>query len=243
MLCRAVAGLVAISCLTGPASAQSLEEVVARAIQARGGLEKIRAVESVRMVGHMTPPIEGAPEAAITLEMKRPRLSRFELTAEGVTGVQAYDGQRAWGIPPSPGAKPAPLPEEMAKDLLNQAHIDGPLVDHVAKGHKLALVGRETVDGRDAFRLEVRFAGGDVLYVLIDARSYLELRNETRRIVNGTPLEAVTRFSDYREAGGVLWPFRIEIGPKGVPEKQVVRFDSVLVNAAIGDERFRMPSR
>jgi hypothetical protein len=195
------------------------------------------------MTGRMTPPGQQAAPASITLEMKRPRSSRFEFTAQGVRGVQAYDGRQAWGIPPGPGARPEPLPDEMAKDLVNQADIDGPLVDYKKKGHKVELVGRDMFGGTDAWKLLLRFKSGDVMQVFLDAKTHLEIGSEARRVVRGNELEAETRFSDYREAGGVLWPHTIETGPKGRSERQVVRFEKVEVNPPIDDARFTMPRR
>jgi hypothetical protein len=244
MLRRVLTSLVAISSLAGSAPAQSLEEVMARAIQARGGVEKLRALQAVRMTGKMTIASQAnAPVTQITMEMKRPRRSRFEFKLQGVTGVQAYDGREAWGIPPMTGARPERLPEEMAGELVNQSDIEGPLVDHKAKGHKVALVGREKLDGKDAWRLRLTFKSGDVQDVLLDAASYLELRTERRRVVRGTEIELESRFGDYREVGGLMWPHTIEVGPKGRPEKQLVTFEKIEVDPEIDDARFRMPLR
>jgi hypothetical protein len=244
MLRRVLTSLVAISSLAGSAPAQSLEEVMARAIQARGGVEKLRALQALRMTGKMTIAFQAnAPVTQITMEMKRPRRSRFEFKLQGVTGVQAYDGREAWGIPPMTGARPERLPEEMAGELVNQSDIEGPLVDHKAKGHKVALVGREKLDGKDAWRLRLTFKSGDVQDVLLDAASYLELRTERRRVVRGTEIELESRFGDYREVGGLMWPHTIEVGPKGRPEKQLVTFEKIEVDPEIDDARFRMPFR
>ena len=239
MLRGALIGLIAIYGAPAPARGESLAEVIARAQKARGGYERLKAVQSVRMSGRMT--MGAGPELQVKIEKKRPRRSRLEFTAQGRTGVQAYDGRKAWGLPPVPGAKPEPLPEEMAGDLENQADLDGPLVDHEAKGLKLKLIGRESVDGQDAWRIELRFKSGDVHHLFLDAESYLEIRAESRRVVRGSAIEVETRLGDYREAGGVLWPHSIEVGPKGRPERQQVRFDTIEVNPAIDDARFEMP--
>jgi hypothetical protein len=239
MLRGAVLGLIAIYGAPAPARGESLAEVIARAQKARGGYVRLKAVQSVRMTGTMT--MGAGPEVKVRIEKKRPRRSRLEFTAQGRTGVQAYDGRKAWGIPPLPGAKPEPLPEEMAGDLESQADLDGPLVDHEAKGLKLRLVGRASVDGKDAWKLELKFKSGDVHHLFLDAETYLEIRAESRRVVQGSAIEVETRLGDYREAGGVLWPHSIEVGPKGRPERQQVRFDTIEVNPAIADARFEMP--
>jgi hypothetical protein len=246
MLRRVFTGLVAISSLAALAPAQTVEELIARANQARGGVERLRAVQAVRMTGRMTMPSQAnAPVTQITMEMKRPRRSRFEFKLQGLTGVQAYDGREAWGIPPVSGARAERLPEEMTGELVNQSDIEGPLVDHKAKGHKVALVGREKLDGKDVWRLRVTFKSGDEQDMLLDATSYLELRNERRRVVRGSriEIELESRFGDYREVGGLRWPHTIEVGPKGRPEKQLVTFEKIEVDPVIDNARFRMPLR
>jgi outer membrane lipoprotein-sorting protein len=240
MLRKALVGLVAGATLVAPAFAQTVDEVIAKANEARGGLEKMKAVQSVRMKGKMT--MGPGLEAPITIEMKRPRNARMEFTLQGMTGVQAYDGQQAWGVSPMGSQKPEPLPPEMAKDLDNQSDIDGPLVDYKAKGHQVELVGKEKVEGSDAWKLKVTLKSGDVQYVFLDADSCLEIRNESKRTIRGSEVELETTIGDYKEVGGLLWPHSIQSGAKGRPEKQSFAFESIEVNPTIEDARFKMPA-
>ncbi len=240
MLRKALLGLVAGATLVAPAPAQTVDEVIAKANEARGGLEKMKAVQSIRMKGKMT--MGPGLEAPITIEMKRPRNARMEFTLQGMTGVQAYDGQQAWGISPMGSQKPEPLPPEMAKDLDNQSDIDGPLVDYKAKGHQVELIGKEKVEGSDAWKLKVTLKSGDVQYVFLDADSHLEIRNESKRTIRGSEVELETTIGDYKEAGGLLWPHSIQSGAKGRPEKQSFAFESIEVNPALDDARFKMPA-
>jgi len=240
MLRKALVGLVAGATLVAPAPAQTVDDVIAKANEARGGLEKMKAVQSVRMKGRMT--MGPGLEAPITIEMKRPRNARMEFTLQGMTGVQAYDGQQAWGISPMGSQKAEPLPPEMAKDLDNQSDIDGPLVDYKAKGHQVELVGKEKVEGSDAWKLKVTLKSGDVQYVFLDADSHLEIRNESKRTIRGSEVELETTIGDYKEVGGLLWPHSIQSGATGRPEKQSFAFESIEVNAAIDDARFKMPA-
>jgi hypothetical protein len=238
MLCKALAGLVASAALAGQAPAQTVDELIAKSSDARGGLDKLRAVQAIRMKGKMS--MGPGLEARITIEMKRPRNTRMEFTYQGLTGVQAYDGQQAWGIAPG-SRQPEPLPAEMARGLESQADIDGPLVDYAAKGHRVELVGKEKLDTGEAWKLKLTLKGGDVRYVYLDAVSHLEIRTEARRRVRETEVELENTIGDYREVGGLLWPHSIQSGPKGRPEKQAFVFESIEVGPALADERFKMP--
>jgi hypothetical protein len=240
MLRRVLVGLVAGAALAVPAPAQTVDDVIARANEARGGLEKMKVVQSVRLKGKMT--MGPGIEAPLTIEMKRPKNARLEFTFQGMTGVQAYDGQQAWGISPMGSRQPEPMPAEMAKELDNQADIDGPLVESKAKGHQVELVGKEKVEGSDAWKLKVTLKSGDVQHIYLDADSYLEIRSEAKRTIRGSEMEIETTYGDYKEAGGLLWPHSIQSGAKGRPEKQTFAFESVEINPAIDDARFKMPA-
>ena len=240
MLRKVLVGLAAAVALAAPASAQTVDELIAKATDARGGVSKIKAVQSVRMTGRMTGP---GGEAPITLEMKRPRNTRMEVVVQGQTGVQAFDGKQAWGIAPMGSRKPEPLPDEMARNIDERADFDGPLVDYKAKGHQVELVGKETVDGTATWKLKLTPKRGDAQYIFLDAASFLEIRNETHRLVRGQEMDILTTFSDFKESGGVVWAHRIQAGPKGRTEKQVLSFDKIEVNVPIDDSRFKMPSR
>jgi hypothetical protein len=241
MLRKVLVGLAASAALAAPASAQTVDELIAKATEARGGLARIKAVQSVRMTGRMT--MGPGAEAPFTLEMKRPRSTRMDVTVQGQPSVQAYDGKQAWGIPPMGSRKPEPLPDEMARSIDARADLDGPLVDYRSKGHKVELVGKESVDGTPAWKLKLVPKDGDVVYVFLDASSFLEIRNETHRLLRGQEMDMLATFSDFKESGGVFWPHRIQAGPKGRTERQVLSFDKIEVNVPIDDARFRMPSR
>lgn len=240
MLRRALLGLLAGAVLTAPALAQTVDELITKSLDARGGLDRLKAVQSIRMTGKMT--MGPGMEAPIVIEMKRPRNARMEFTIQGSTGVQAYDGKQAWGINPMGSQQPEPMPAEMAKDLDDQADLDGPLVDYKAKGHQVELVGKEKLEGSDAFKLKVTKKDGDVEYYYLDSDSYLPVKVEAKRKIRGSEIEGESTLGDYKEAGGFLWPYSIQSGAKGRPEKQSLVIDTIEINPAIDDARFKMPA-
>jgi outer membrane lipoprotein-sorting protein len=230
---------IAAVVLAAPAAAQTADQVIAKSFQARGGLDKLKAVHSIRMTGRMS---VGPEDLAMVVEMKRPDKIRVDTSGRGRAAVQAYDGRTAWGILPTGTGRAEVLPSELAKAIAEQADIDGPLVDHAAKGSRVELVGKEgKVDGRSAFKLKVTRKDGDVAYYFVDARTYLPIRVEATRTVRGRPIEAEGTMGDYREAGGFLWPHRLDNGASGMPDKQVITIEKIEVNPPIDDARFKMP--
>ncbi len=126
-------------------AAQTVDDVVRRYVEARGGAAKLRAVESLRFTGTMELP---EVAAGFVLELERPSRMRTEFVVQGQTGVRAFDGQHAWERLPLPGEEPRPMAPEEAAEARAQADVDlSPLVDSAAKGFTVELVGRTASPG------------------------------------------------------------------------------------------------
>ena len=243
MLCQALRGLVAGALLAAPAAAQTADELIAKSLEARGGLDKLKAIHSIRMTGKMSVVTPMGPmELPMVIELKRPASFRADVTVQGTAAVQAYDGKTAWGISPQGTGQAEPMPAEAAKEMADQADLDGALVDYKAKGHQVELVGKEKVEGSEAYKLKVTKKDGDVEYYFLDADSCLPIRVEAKRTIRGTEIEGESTIGDYKEAGGFLWPYSIQNGAKGRPEKQNLTVEKIEVNPTIDDARFRMPA-
>jgi len=236
---KALLGLLGAALLGAPALAQTVDELIAKNLEAQGGLGKRKAVQSVRMSGKVT--MGPGMEFPVTVELKRPNNVRVEFTVQGSLGIEAYDGKTGWGISPMGSKQPEPMPAEAVKEIEEQADLDGPLVDYKAKGNQVELSGKEKVEGSDAYKLKVTLKNGGVRYVYLDGDAYLLVKEESRRTVRGTEVELERTFGEYKEAGGILWPHSIQIGAKDHPEKQNMTFDKIEVNVPIDDARFRMP--
>lgn len=239
MQLRAVMVLAAASWVA-TARAQTVDEIVARHAEALGGIDKLRAIRSVRMSGRVT--AGGGREASVVREVRRPDRVRTEFTYQGVTGVYAFDGQHGWRVSPFDGSlAPEPMADEEARQTADQADIEGPLVDWKAKGHQVALSGKESLDGREVYKLEVTLRSGRVLHQYLDARSFLLVRTETTRIVRGHSVAIETTFEDYRKVEGVSFPHAIETGAVGRPQRLKVVVEEIQENPTLDDARFEMP--
>jgi len=233
-------GLALASLVPAIASAQTVDEIVAKHLAARGGAGRIAAIESLRMTAKAR--AEGGREAIVVREVKRPDRIRLEFTAQGVTGVYAYDGERGWRVSPFDGElEPRPMPPESTGSAIEFGDIGGPLVDWKAKGHRVELAGRESLEGREAWKLKVTLKNGDIRYLYLDAQSFLHVCTEATRNVAGRQIATETTFGDYRETAGVLFPRAVEIGVKGRPSRLRILVGSVEVNPVLDDARFRMP--
>jgi outer membrane lipoprotein-sorting protein len=226
--------------LAVPSSAQTADEIVAKNLEARGGLEAIKALQSARIHGTMS---GGPAEMPFVMQWKRPRKVRFEFTLEGMTAVQAYDGAAGWQTNPFlGGSDPEPLSAAELEQVEEQADFDGDLVDYRDKGHRVELVGRERVAGADAWKLEVTKKSGDVTYLYLDAATYLEIRQEGKRHIRGREIEFETTLGDYKEVGGLVFAHAIESRAKAAPMGQAITFERIELNPDLPDADFAMPA-
>jgi hypothetical protein len=220
-------------------AALTVEQIVEKHVAARGGLKRIRAIQTLRESGRMT---EGPNRMAlVTRELKRPAQSRFEITLQGVTGVFVSDGTKGWKLNPFDGDfEPKALPEEAVREAAEQSDIEGPLVDWKAKGHAITLAGRESIDGRDAYKIQVTLKSGGTRTEYIDARTFLRVRVDSTRTVKGRPVQVSATFGDYKKSGGVAFPRQVEISASGRPQKMQIVVDKIEVNPPLPADRFAM---
>jgi len=216
------------------------EEVVAKNIQARGGIEKIRGVKTLRMTGTM---LVGEDRLPTTIEWKRPSSTRWEFEADDQTAIQVYDGKNGWTLMPFEGnTDPEPMSSAELEDIALQADLDGPLVDAEAKGNKIELLGKDDAEGRAAWKLKVTRKNGETRFVYIDAETFLQTLTITNRTVDGRNIEIKSVIDDYRSVDGLQLPHSFDATAPGMPQGQSLRFSKAEVNVPIDDSRFQKPS-
>jgi hypothetical protein len=237
---HAVIVLLAVCCFATFSISQTADELIAKNIQARGGIEKMKAIKTMRM----TAKFEGGGgfTAAIAQENQRPELIRQSFTLQGMTAVQAYDGSTGWQIQPFGGKKdPELMGEDDVRDLLLDADFDGPLVDYKEKGSTVEYLGHDIVDGDDALRLKITLKNGDIIYDYLDPDTFIEIRKEIQQFIRGSVRDRVQGFGSYKAVNGVMYPFSISQGPKNNPDAQTVTVQKMEANVTIDPADFMLP--
>ena len=222
--------------------APTIDELVAKNIEAKGGADALRALKSVRLTGKVLVS-QGQIEFRYVQTRKRPGEIRTEATLQGMTAIQAYDGKEGWRVSPFQGRKdPEKMSTDDAKSLIEDAEIEGPLFDWKAKGSTVDYLGTEDVEGTLAYKLKVVRKNGDVNFVYLDPDHFLEIRILTQRIEHGAQVEVETDLGDYEKVGGVFIPFSEEAGSKGSSDKQKTVIEKGEANVAVDDAVFRFPA-
>jgi len=220
----------------------TVDEIVAKNLAAKGGADALHALQTVRLTGKMLVN-EGQIQLAYVETKKRPGEIRDEVTLQGMTAIQAYDGTQGWKISPFQGRKdPEKMSADDTKSLVEDADIEGPLVDWKAKGSTVEYLGTEDVEGTMAHKLKVVRKNGDVTFVYLDPDAFLEIRKISQRVEQGAHVEVETDVGDYEKVAGVYLPFSIESGAKGSPDKQKIVIDKAEPNIPVDDTIFKFPA-
>lgn len=221
---------------------ETVETLVTKNTEAKGGAQALAAVQSLRLSGKMVVN-NGRLELGYVQIKKRPGAVREETSLQGMTRVDAYDGTEGWKITPFGGRKdPEKVSVDEAKGLVEDAEIDGPLIDWKAKGSTVEYLGTEDVDGTLAHKLRVVRKNGDINYVYLDPDHFLEIRIITQRLENGAQVENETDLGDYEKINNVYFPFSLEGGSKGATDKQKVIFEKAEANTPVDDTIFKFPT-
>jgi hypothetical protein len=236
------AALVVAAGFAQDTSQPTVDQLVAKNIEAKGGASALHDLQALRLTGKMLVQ-QGQIQLAYLQIKKRPEEVRSEASLQGMTQIEAYDGKEGWKVSPFFGRKdPERMSADDVKALVEDAEMDGPLVDWQAKGNAVEYLGTEDVDGTSAHKLKVLRKNGDVSFVFLDPDHFLEIRVLTQRTRHGAYEEVETDLGDYEKAGGVFVPTSIEFGRKGAPDKQRIIIDKVEANVPVDDTIFHFPA-
>ena len=218
------------------AGAQTVDEIIAKNIEAKGGLDRLKGTNSVRMTGTAT--IQGQPVPITTLS-KRPNLMRNEIEMGGQKLVQAFDGTSMWML--MPGMPPQEVPAGPQTEVLKRhSQFDPVFIDYKEKGHKIELQGKETDAGKEVHHLVVTPKEGPVAHYYIDPATGLETKTVTDIEDPAMKGKIETRMTDYRNVDGRMVPFTMAQVVNGKQVAQM-KFEKVEFNVTLDDTLFRMP--
>jgi hypothetical protein len=225
--------------LSSTASAQTVDDLVAKNIEARGGLAKLKAIDSVRIERTVAAVFT---DIDIVIYKKRPNLYRSEQKAkDSATPTIRGFSDTAWE---SAGGKTGVREGAGAVEQREiDADFDGFLVDYRDKGHTIVLEGKQKLGPTEVYKLKVTMKSGAERIVYLDAATYLEKRHEgTIELGPNRRVKTTIDYGDWRDVNGVKFPFAIE-EERDAPGQTFVHYTKrIEVNVPIDEALFRMPS-
>lgn len=246
-------------CIAPPASANDIgaltaDEVVAKNAAARGGLEAWRKIHTMVWTGHIESSHAPAPHMPFLMEMKRPNKTHFQIKMRGEGATRVFDGAHGWEVRPARTGRPELVPYTAAelRSAADAPGLDGPLMDHLAKGIAVSLDGMDKVEGRKAYRLNIKLPSGTAYHLWVDAQTFLDIKYD-RRVRNafGQIGTVSVFFRNYKTVDGLQLPFAIETmagvrgaggesGQDASSDKMVI--DRIVLNPPVSELAFAKPS-
>ncbi|MGA2596132.1 MAG: hypothetical protein ABSH09_03870 [Bryobacteraceae bacterium] len=221
----------------------TIDQIVQKHLDAVGGADKLKAIDNVKATGNAVL-MGGQVEAPITMVLKRPTSMRLDMSIQGQNFIQAFDGTTSWMINPFMGSPdPQKASDEETKATRDDSDfIEGPLMDYKAKGSTVELVDKEDVGGTSAYKIKITKKSGNVQYLFLDAKTFLDMKSTGHRKQMGQEMDVETTMANYKTVNGVQMPFSIAQKANGNPVMELT-VDKYEVNVPVDDAMFKMPEK
>lgn len=230
--------VLALVALAATSFAQTVDELVEKNFEAKGGRELLQSIKTMKSFGKYSMMGMDFP---FTVYNKRPDKFRLEASFQGMTMVQATDGTTAWTISPFSGeTEPREMSRLEALSVETQSDMDGLLGDYKEKGWELTLAGKEDMEGTEVYHLNLKISDTINVDIYLDAEYYLEVKTTSNVSYEGKEIVSEIFLSDYKEVDGMMVPFSMEVH-QGPQQASTIVIDSLQTNVEIPDDIFVMP--
>jgi hypothetical protein len=212
--------------------AQTVDEIVSKYVEAIGGLEAWNKVNTLTTEGNLK--VQGA-DVTVKITVLNGKGMRQDIGVMGMTGYQIITPTAGWNYMPFQGqTKPEPVTAEALKESVDQLDPQGSLVNYKVKGHAVEYLGKEDIEGTEAYKLRVTQKSGKIETIFIDPSSYYAIRVVSKQKADGQEIEVATNLSNYTKLPeGIVVPMSIGL-PFG--EVKVTRIE---VNKPVDENVFK----
>ena len=230
-----------------PSQAQNVDEILANHWENRGGIEKFESLEGIKMSCTITQQGMEIPLEIIQLKDGRQMTIVSFQGQEFKQGV--YDGEVLWSTN-FMTMKPEKSDAETTENFkLNANDFPDSFLNYKEKGYTVELVGTETFDGTETYKIKlvkepVTVDGvqqEDISYYYFETENFVPIALESE--VKFGQMKGSTQeitLSDYQEVDGLYFPFSMTQGIKG-GQAQPLIIDSIELNPEVSDEAFAFP--
>lgn len=215
------------------AGAQTADEIVQKHVDAVGGLDNWKKINSIKLIGTMN---AGGMELPVTVTTVNGKGYRMEFTMSGMANYMILTPTEGWMCFPVQGQqKPEPVPAAEVKEEQDQldASMD-PLIDYKAKENKITYMGKDQVEGTECHKIKCVSKAGKESTIFIDASNYYAIRTTEKTKAGGKEQESVTNLGNYQKlAEGVVFPMSID--NDGAP----ITIKTVEINKPVDENIFK----
>ncbi|MCV6629479.1 MAG: outer membrane lipoprotein-sorting protein [Flavobacteriaceae bacterium] len=230
------------------AQAQTTGEIIDNYLENIGGKEAISKIEGMTFQANMK--MQGMDIPIYFIQLKDGR-QMSEATVQGQSIKQGvFDGSVLWNTNIMTKKAEASDTETTENFKLEINDFITPFLNYNEKGYQVELVGKETIEGTETFKIKltkepVTVDGKEepsIVFYYFDTENFVPIVVESN-ISMGPAKGKVsqTKLSDYQEVDGIYFPFSTEVGVKGLPGGQTITLQSLSLNPEVDDAIFKMP--
>lgn len=219
------------------AQAQTLDKILEDHYKAVGQ-EKLSEASSFSIKAKIS---QMGMDLPMDMKIKKPNKFRMEMEMQGQKMIQAFDGEKGWMIAPWVSPDPQELAGDQLKQAMQQADVEGELYNYKKKGHSAEFIGKVNADGKEAYKIKLTSADGNVKDYFIDANTNMVIKVKAKVSAMGQTVDVETRMMDYQKIEGVMMAMKIESdSPMGTA---VITMEEVKFNENLDDAIFAQPAK
>ena len=225
---------------TSEADMAKAKEILAAAVEAHGGLEKLQAVKNIVIEAQAS---ANTPAGPMQIEGKSYYVypDKFRQDMKMPQGEMAYvfDGTAGFAMTPM-GVQP--IPPQVAnsfKDAVFRENVW--LLTNLSQNEiPIQYAGTEDVQGKQTHVLAVQQPSGEMLKVFISDETYYIVKISYREMSQGMTANREMFMDDYRDVDGIKVPYHIVQNVDGQPFSEH-RVTGVTLNAELDETLFQEP--
>ena len=227
-------------------NAQTADEIIENYIENIGGAENWQNVKAIKMNA-----IINQMGMEIPIEMVQSGNKMYtKISIQGQEIKQGvFDGETLWSTNFMTMKAEKSDQEDIDKVKNELGEFPNPFLDYKEKGFSLELMGTETVDGFNAFKIKLikktmiidENEVPNVSVYYFDSKKFLPIMVH-EEVMSGPAKGMImeSKMSDYQEVEGLYMPFSMTQGVKDQPG-QPIKFNSIKLNPVIDDSEFKFP--
>lgn len=216
-------------------SAQNLDEIVKKHIEAIGGLDNWNKIKNIKLDGVMK---QGGSDIYIHIYQVDKVATRQEIEAAGMKGYSIITTTEGWSFMPFQGqTKPEPMTADDVKNSQDDLNIKDEFITYKELGKKLELLGKEDMEGIECFKIKMTDKDGQETTYFIDTDSYHVIKQVVKTVSNGKEYTNEIMYSNFEKLPeGIVYPMAINSG-WGTTEVTKIEINTVI------DESLFKPSK
>ncbi len=228
--------------------AQGVDEIIDNYFENTGGMEAWKNLNGIKIYAKVN---QGGIEIPLEIVQLRDGRQYTKITIQGQEIKQGvFDGTSLWNTNFQTMKAEKADEESTSNAKLDANDFPESFFDYKSKGYKAELVGKESFDGAETFKLkltkEPRTIDGnkveDVIYYFFEVESFVPIGQETE-IKEGPAKGQISqiKMSDYKEVAGLYFPYSMVQGIKG-GQSQPIIIDKIEINPAVTEADFKFPN-